>query len=786
MKSLYKIESHPQADPRAVVSGKNYRFTILTPWLIRMEYKEDGTFEDRATQCVLNRAFPVPAFQVFEKEDSLSILTEGLLLQYDKKPFSPNGLSVEVRGTRSSWNYGEEPDDLRGTARTLDEADGAIPLEHGLISRQGFSLMDDSASLLIREDGWVEPRKGSCVDLYFFGYGHQYELCLKDFYRLTGKTPLLPRFVFGNWWSRFHKYTQEEYQELVSRFEKEEIPFSVAVIDMDWHLTDIDPKYGSGWTGYTWNRDLFPDPRGFMEWLHQHHMKITLNVHPAEGVRPHEEAYRPMAEALGKDWEKEEFIDFDITDPDFLDAYFTYLHHPNEEDGVDFWWIDWQQGTRTRIPGLDPLWMLNHYHYLDSRRKGGKGLTFSRYAGLGSHRYPVGFSGDTLITWESLDFQPYFTATASNAGYGWWSHDIGGHMKGYRDEELTVRWVQFGVFSPIMRLHSTDNPFIRKEPWSFGETAQRIMKRFLRLRHELIPYLYSMNYRASREGSPLIRPMYYLEPEREEAYEVPNEYYFGTEMIVCPVTRPADKKAKTASVKAWIPEGLWFDFFNGRSYQGGRMMFLHRDLEELPALARAGGIIPLADFEGFTNSVENPDRLAVRIFPGASGCFHLYEDREDGGEGSFADTVFKWEYEKGIFEILPEGCLESLPKQRSFRLEFIKILPANTEVFLDGERIETENSYNQETQTLTVTLPGTGRAGRIQVRFLEPLRMAENDVTAQCGRILYQAEMEYEKKTRIYRYLQEGKASLLLAGMLETMGLEEEILGALKEVLTAQ
>ena len=153
---------------------------------------------------------------------------------------------------------------------------------------------------------------------------------------------------------------------------------------------------------------------------------------------------------------------------------------------------------------------------------------------------------------------------------------------------------------------------------------------------------------------------------------------------------------------------------------------------------------------------------------------NFYNDNRNGG------------YEKGIFEILPEGCLESLPKQRSFRLEFIKILPANTEVFLDGERIETENSYNQETQTLTVTLPETGRAGRIQVRFLEPLRMAENDVTAQCGRILYQAEMEYEKKTRIYRYLQEGKASLLLAGMLETMGLEEEILGALKEVLTAQ
>ena len=136
-----------------------------------------------------------------------------------------------------------------------------------------------------------------------------------------------------------------------------------------------------------------------------------------------------MAEDLGKDWENEESIDCDVADPDFLDAAFRYLYHPNEEQGVDFWWIDWQQGVESRVPGLDPLWMLNHYHYLDSERGGKRGLTFSRYAGIGSHRYPIGFSGDTIITWESLDFQPYFTANASNAGYGWWSHDIGGHMR---------------------------------------------------------------------------------------------------------------------------------------------------------------------------------------------------------------------------------------------------------------------------------------------------------------------------------------------------------------------
>ena len=355
MEELYRVQAHPVCDKRAVVQGEKYRISILTPWLFRLEYNEEGHFEDRATQCVWNRCFPVPEFQVFEKEDSLEILTEGIQMRYDKKRFSANGLSLQVRGNLSAyssiWHYGEEASDLLGTARTLDMANGAVKLEHGVISRNGFAVMDDSGSLLLREDGWVEPRQGENIDLYFFGYGHQYEKCLKDFYRLTGNTPLLPRYTLGNWWSRYHRYSEEEYKELILRFEREQIPFSVSVIDMDWHLVDIDPKYGSGWTGYTWNKELFPDPAEFMEWLHSHNLKVTLNVHPAEGVRPHEEAYKEMAQELQKDWEHEEFIPFDITDEKFLRAYFKYLHHPNEEDGVDFWWVDWQQGSASKIPG---------------------------------------------------------------------------------------------------------------------------------------------------------------------------------------------------------------------------------------------------------------------------------------------------------------------------------------------------------------------------------------------------------------------------------------------------
>ena len=438
----YTLNLSPIAKQEAIVAGEKYRFTVLTDRLIRMEYQENGLFVDEATQKVICRDFPVPEYRVLDKGDSLEIITDKLHLYYDKKNFTREGLTVFLKEGYhphgSAWGYGDEIQELKGTARTLDEADGAVPLEAGLMSRFGFTVLDDSGSAFIDPDQWPRAKDRESIDLYFFGYGHDYLGCLKDFYHLSGPTPLLPRFALGNWWSRYYKYTEESYLALMDKFRSKGIPFATAVIDMDWHLVNIPKKYGSGWTGYTWNREFFPDPKRFLEQLHQRGMKTTLNVHPADGVRGHEEAYLPMAKELGVDYEKEDAIPFDASSRKYLEAYFRYLHHPNEDIGVDFWWLDWQQGTRGSAKGIDTLWLLNHLHFIDNGREGKIPLTFSRYAGIGSHRYPVGFSGDTVITWESLDFQPYFTANASNAGYTWWSHDIGGHMKGYRDDELTA------------------------------------------------------------------------------------------------------------------------------------------------------------------------------------------------------------------------------------------------------------------------------------------------------------------------------------------------------------
>lgn len=792
METVYKVQTRPLALEANIVKGEKYRITMLTEGLVRLEYSEDGIFEDRATQMAFYRDFPETDYRVVRSEDGIEIHTSRIHLIYNEQEFSSHGLSIQVKGNLSAyhsiWHYSEAIHDLGGTARTLDEVDGETKLDHGCVSAFGYSLLNDSNSQIVLEDGWIEPRRKGIQDLYFFGYGRDYKEALNDFYRLCGKTPMLPRFALGNWWSRYYAYSEETYMQLMDKFEEKKIPFTVAVIDMDWHLVKIDPKYGSGWTGYTWNRELFPDPPRFLKKLHDRGMHTTLNVHPAEGVKAHEEMYVEMAKELGVDYEKEDPINFDITDPKFLEAYFKYLHHPREEEGVDFWWLDWQQGGNCKIEGMDPLWMLNHFHFLDSRRNGKRPMTFSRYAGPGSHRYPVGFSGDTIVTWESLDFQPYFTATATNIGYGWWSHDIGGHMMGVRDDELMARWVQYGVFSPINRLHSTDNPFNGKEPWKFDKITESVMEEYLRLRHAMIPYLYTMNRRAHVDDLPLIQPMYYMEPEQKEAYEVPNEYYFGSELLVSPITEPQDKTARAAKVTTWLPEGLWVDFFNGTVYHGGRMLNLWRGIEDMPVLMKAGAIVPMKDMSVFDNSVENPKAMEVRIFPAEDGNFTLWEDQGDtavDAEENWAATqlTFTGGAEDRFVIGKAMGNLSVIPESRSWKLVFMGVDKTIAEVTADGVAVDAKVTYCRATTSLIVEIPATSVEKEICIAFTEGLVLAELDLEERCYKMLEKAQMEYNVKSNIMENVKKQGRNAVAS--IAAMGLNSAVFGELCEILTA-
>ena len=798
----YNYKTSPLANEKSIVKGDKYRFTILTSKLIRIEYNENGIFEDRATQSIIDRNFPLVDFNVEDSENLLVITTEHVKLRYTKQPFSKNSLSLCYTGEltninacspSSYWYFGDKPaHNLFGTTRTLDDVDGECDLEEGIMSMKCICVIDDSTSLILDADGWVDPRTENCIDQYLFCYakadGSNYDYlgALKDFYKLTGKTPLLPRYSLGNWWSRYHAYTQEEYLSLMKRFKKEEIPFSVAVIDMDWHYVKIDSKYGNGWTGYTWNKELFPDHVEFLKTLHEYGMKTSLNLHPQGGVAAHEEAYPQMARAMGIDPETERKVEFDITNPEFLEKYFEILHHPMEEEGVDFWWLDWQQGNTSSVPGLDPLWMLNHYHYIDNGRDGKRALMFSRYSGVGSHRYPIGFSGDTHITWASLDFQPYFTATASNIGYGWWSHDIGGHMHGDRDEELITRWIQLGTFSPINRLHSANNDFTGKEPWKYNKISEISMKKFLKLRHELIPYIYTMNYRAHTYDEPLVQPLYY-KYSGAEVYSHKNEFCFGTEMLVSPITHPHDRETTLGHSDTYLPEGIWFDFFSGRRYKGGRTLSTYRDLYNMPVFVKAGGIIPMAKLT-HVNDIENPEHMKIKVFAGASNVFELYED--DGlttefKNGKFAFTKFELDWsKKPVFTIYaPEGDTSVIPEKRSYEIEFIGATECkDISVTVDGKPADSLISYVDG-----VTIVESDKVkGEIVISFNAEVYEKANDIKSELISFLEPCYTNNNQKAFIAMVMEDEKLTLTdKLVKLNDFKLSDDMRKAITEILIA-
>jgi alpha-glucosidase (family GH31 glycosyl hydrolase) len=783
VRAHFRPTGQPVADPANVVTGDGYRITVLADGLVRLEHSTTGEFEDRASQAVVDRAFPPAEFAVTETDHQLTIHTARLQLAYDKQPFTTEGLSVQVKGRFRSgsrvWRFGLPTDNLGGTARTLDGADGPVPLEPGILSRHGITVYDDSRTVLLADDGGIAARRPGTRDLYVFAFGHDHRTALRAFYRLTGPQPLLPRFALGNWWSRYHRYSADEYLALMDRFRDAGVPLSVAVLDMDWHLVDIDPRHGSGWTGYSWNRHLFPDPPAFLAALHARGLATTLNVHPAEGVHAHEERYAAMATRVGVDPAGGLPIDFDPADPAFLESYLEELHHPREAEGVDFWWLDWQQGGTTRIPELDPLWLLNHYHFLDSGRAGRRPLTFSRYAGVGSHRYPIGFSGDTFTTWATLDFQPFFTATASDVGYGWWSHDVGGHCFGVKDDELMVRWTQFGVFSPITRLHCNESPFNSREPWRYGAQAERIISRFLRLRHRLVPYLYTCNRRAHVDGAPLVSPMYYDHPDDPAAYDVPNQYMFGDRLLVAPITTPADRATLLGAVRAWLPPGRWTDVFTGLVYRGGTTITLHRDLETIPVLAPAGAIVPLVADDAVAFGTANPDALEIRVYAGADGAFVLAEDRDD--DGCWAETRFTLAGDE--VRIHPvDGARGAVPPVRRYDVvlcEFAGVTGAE----VDGTTIAAETG--PVPGSVTIRLPSVAAGVGTVVRLRGDLAPAGNtDVPARLFTLLDRAQMALATKEAVHRVLTTHDAVTAVPA-LTAVDLDRPLLDAVVELSLA-
>lgn len=812
----YDFKTRPVAHTDAIVAGDKYRFTILTDGLLRFEWAEDGRFEDRASTFAINRKLAVPDFYVWDRGVGIEIVTKRLHVVYDKKKFSADGFKIHLKGSvTGTWNYGQNVSNLGGTTRTLDGVNGRANIGPGILSRDGMAVLDDSKSMLFEDNGWIAGRRsGDRSDQYIFMYGRDYREGIRAFYAVSGSQPLLPRYAMGNWWSRYHAYDEKEYLDLHDHFDKDDVPMNVAVVDMDWHLVWNLPDGINGWTGYTWNKGLFPDPDAFMKKLHDRGMKLTLNLHPADGFRHHEDQYPEVAKFLGVDPQSKRTIEFDCTDKKFIDAYFDIVHHEHEQRGVDFWWVDWQQGNQSKIPGVDPLWVLNHFHFLDSGRGSQRPLILSRFGGPGAQRYQIGFSGDAIITWESLHYQPEFTSTASNIGYGWWSNDIGGHTHGYKNDELYTRWVQLGCWSPILRLHSDNNPFNTREPWRFNEEARTIVEDTLRFRHRLIPYLYTMNARSASHDEPLIQPMYWDYPEQDEAYNVPNQFRFGSELIVAPVTQPRDKNTHRGSAKLWLPEGRYVDIFTGIVYSRKGELQVHRTLDQTPVLAPEGAIVPLDGAWRPKSGSPNPESIEVLLVVGADGAFTLIEDDgtgthvDDGGfsmiddNGSestdenvrFISTPITYKQSTGVIKIGPTSPNDkSIPKTRSWTIRLLAHTPRHG---ADIRCISTSPSTKRHAKPLPArimheangTLITLGAVPADHTCIIELGAGPQLDVldpNPKIWDIIDKGWIELDRKWDIWNCVNNSEPVLNKVRALSNRGLQQELLDAILELLLA-
>ena len=695
------------------------RFTVITDGTIRMEYAPNGHFVDNASQVAVIRDYPAVDFKVKEGK-TIEITTAKLKLKYKKGsgPFTADNLSISsLKGVVPSftWKPGMvQEHNLKGTYRTLDRYNGEIrsgttdekmPIEDGILATDGWTLLDDSQSYLFDNSDWpwvMERESLDNQDWYFMGYGHDYKQALKDFTVFAGKVPLPPRYAFGYWWSRFWAYSDKELRDLVKKFDQYDIPLDVLVIDMDWHYTE--PGKGN-WTGWTWNKKLFPDYTRLIADMHRRDIRTTLNLHPAGGVESFEECYDEFAAYIQLDTTGRPYIPWQGSDKRYMSALFDVILKPMERNGIDFWWLDWQHWLNDKqLTNLSVTWWINYCFFSNfERTRDTRPMLYHRWGGLGNHRYQIGFSGDAIISWQGLDFQPYFNSTASNVLYGFWSHDIGGHCGNELTPELYARWMQFGALSPILRSHSTKDAAIKKEPWTFPVEYTDIIRNTIQQRRQMIPYIYTMARKAHDEGLSLCRPLYYDWPDCPEAYSFRNEYMFGDDMLVAPITAPMEGNFSTLDI--WLPQGSWYEVCTGTMLQGGQVVTRNFMIDEYPLYVKAGAIIP--QYSDCHQHVGGTDwtLFDLMIYPGADGDFTMYYD--DGDDKNYDENNMWVRFQTTRQE---NTCLVSInpaegnfiPASRNITLKFVASdVPEH--VYCNDKEIEWE--YDGENFTLVVALP---------------------------------------------------------------------------------
>jgi alpha-glucosidase (family GH31 glycosyl hydrolase) len=642
--------------------------------------------------------------------------------------FLPKGDSGPDGMPLSGWRHG------------LGFVKDSTGLHPGVVRRRGWTLLDDSRGAVHRADTtWVEPRHRPSTyrDGYLFAYGDNYAAALRDKADLTGAPPMLPRWAFGIWYSRLYPHTSADYRErVVPRAQARELPLSALVLD-----TDV--KAPNRWRGWTWEHELLPRPEKFFGWTEQQDLRVALNVHPSIGAddpryrKAQRTADSTLVNVQGKcpRWQGDTgpCVVWDWGRPSHMGSYWA-VHDPLTQQGIDAWWLDWCcDASRVSMPGLPPDTWINEQYARHRRARGKRGFVLSRIGASwqnpdaarpgawATHRSAIHFTGDTFPTWDMLNFEAEVTVREGMMGIPYVSHDIGSfHGGGPRadsiSDEMYVRWVQFGTFQPVFRLHG-HGPRL---PWQFGPEADSIASRFMRLRGALVPHLYTLARKAHDTGMPIVRGLPLAFPDYSQAYEWTTQYLLGRQMLVAPVTQPGDRPTTTV----WFPPGRWVNWFTGERHQGPMVDTLSVPLDQMPVFLRAGSIVPLQTPSLGDQKREGPLRL--RVVAGERAERIVYHDAGTGTEyrnGAHTWERITWTDTSRTLQIgaVRAGRYSGQPSRRAYHLTIQGINRPRRILRYGSDRGSLEDlkswTYDSGTRTMTVKVPPQPVGESVQIRI---------------------------------------------------------------------
>ena len=639
------------------------------------------------------------------------------------------------RSSFVNWNS-----DTPGYTEGRDPIYQTVPFYTGLQNGSAYGIFFDNSYRSYFDFGKSSQQRawfgaeGGEMNYYFF-YGPSLKKILSRYADLTGHMPMPPLWALGNQQSRWSYYPDTMVEEVVSEYRKRDLPLDVVHLDID---------YMQGYRVFTWDRTRFPNPKGLSEKLGKQGVKIVTIVDPGvkhqsvsksanqitsvtPELEPQDQRYYVFDQGVQKKffqhrtngdlfvprvWPGESvFVDYTLP---AAREWWGSLHRAYTDNGVAGIWTDMnepsdfvdqtgknqidvvsydegEKSTHAKNRNVFALLMARAtYEGLERLRPNHRPYVITRAAYAGIQRYSTMWTGDTNSTWESLQLNiPMFT-TLGLSGQPFVGSDVGGFI-GRGNGELLVRAYQISFLAPFCRNHKVIDGY-DGEPWRFGQHYEDIIRKYLKLRYQLLPFLYTTLEEAHRTGAPLFRPLVLNYQDDPNTYNLDDQFMIGNDLLVAPIAKP-----DVIRRLVYLPKGVWYDYWTNRKYEGGKMISVEAPLETVPMFVRAGAIIPMWPEMKYVG--EKPaDPITFNVYPDENGSASatLYED--DGlspayKQGSFRRTTINVRRGAAGYVVTKSGSVgQYQPESR--RLSFVVKLtdrPLRVITIVDSGRAETIN-----------------------------------------------------------------------------------------------